>query len=472
MKKNRTETPITNHNDDISTEALERSTLIVATFTSFVTPFMISAVNVAIPDIQATFHINAVLLSWISTAYLLATAVFLVPIGKASDIFGRKKVFIIGLLLFDLASLLCGLSPNIGLLLTFRVMQGAGAAMIVTTGMAILTSVFPVERRGRAIGYYVSAVYVGLSVGPTAGGALTYHFGWRSIFYIIFPMGLASVWITFRYLKKEWYGVIERKFDFLGSALYAASLVALIYGGSELPTGEAYMYMGAGAVFLVLFIIREKKITYPVFEVDLFEKNRVFAFSSLAALINYAATFAVTFMLSLYLQYVKGLNPQSAGLILMFQPVFQAVFSPLAGRMSDKVEPRILATTGMGLTAVSLLFFVFLKPATSIYLISANLAVLGIGFGIFSSPNMNAIMSSVEKKYFGVASGAVAAMRLLGQMLSMGIATVVFAVYMGTLSISEEHIDLLLKCNITVYTIFTSLCAIGVYFSLARGSLR
>jgi MFS family permease len=204
----------------------------------------------------------------------------------------------------------------------------------------------------------------------------------------------------------------------------------------------------------------------------LFRTHRVFTFSSIAALINYSATFALTFLMSLYLQYVKGLNPQTAGLILVAQPVMMALFSPVAGRLSDRFEPRILSSAGMSLTALGLLQLVFLNEETSIPYIVGILIMLGLGFAMFSSPNMNAIMSSVEKRYYGIASGAVATMRLLGQMLSMAIATVTFAVLLGNAQIGAENLPLFLKSVKIVFLILTVLCTVGIFFSISRGELR
>ncbi len=206
--------------------------------------------------------------------------------------------------------------------------------------------------------------------------------------------------------------------------------------------------------------------------VNLFRSNTVFSFSNIAALVNYAATFAVAFLLSLYLQYIKGFNPQSAGLILVSQPVIQAVFSPLAGRLSDRIEPRVVASAGMALTVVGLFFFTFINEKSTLEFIIATLLLLGFSFALFSSPNANAIMSSVKKRFYGVASATLGTMRLIGQMLSMGIAMLVFAVYIGEAQITPEYYPLFLSSVRTAFTIFASLCFIGIFASLARGKLR
>ncbi|MCP3952238.1 MAG: MFS transporter [Desulfobacterales bacterium] len=435
-------------------------------------PFIISSVNVALPAIQKEFNADAVQLSWIATALLLATAVVLVPAGRIADIHGRKRVFAWGLTLFTMASLFAGFAPSVGMLILARVIQGVGTAMFVTTGMAILTSIFPPQKRGRVIGIYVSAVYIGLSVGPFAGGILTQHIGWRSLFFLVTPLGILSVYLTLKYLKGEWADARGETLDVIGSVLYGISILALVYGASILPDINAVYLIAGGVLCLGIFVWHELRVKHPVVEVNLFRENRLFTFSSLAALINYSATFAVAFLLSLYLQYIKGLTAQMAGTVLMAQPIMMAVFSPLAGRWSDRIEPRKLATAGMTLTALGLLLFVFINEATPILWIVGTLVMLGFGFALFSSPNMSAIMGSVEKRFFGIASGTVATMRLLGQMTSMAIAMVVFSIFIGREEISPANYDLFLQSVQVCFTISTILCATGVFFSFSRGKLR
>ena len=333
-------------------KSLEKSALIVATLSSFMGPFTISSVNVALPTIQAEFSADAVLLSWVATAHLLAIAVFLVPFGKAADIYGRKKIFTWGLVLYTFSSFLAVFSFSMEMLIAMRIIQGFGSAMFVTTGMAILTSVFTPSKRGKAIGILVSAVYIGLSVGPFAGGFLARYLGWRSIFAVVVPFGAVSVFITIRYLKGEWADARGEKLDIGGSVLYGFSILALVYGASLLPRMVAVYLIVIGLAGLALFIRLEMRVRYPVFEVRLFKHNKLFTFSSLAALINYSATFALTFLLSLYLQYIKNMAPQYAGSILIAQPIVMAFFSPLAGRLSDRIEPRLIASAGMMMTAM------------------------------------------------------------------------------------------------------------------------
>jgi len=452
--------------------ATKRAVIVVASVSSFVTPFMAAATNVAIPEIRVYFRMDAVLLAWVATSYLLSTAVFVLPFAKIADIYGHKRVYVWGIAIFTVSSILTAAAQSSYQLLCARAFQGVGSAMIFSTGMAIVTSVFPANERGSAIGITVAAVYVGLSAGPFVGGVVTHYFSWRAVFGCIVPLGIVTLWLSIRYLKDEWAGGRGEKLDIVGSVVYGAAVSMIMYGFSTLASAHSVWKIVLGVGLLCVFVLWELRVSWPVFNLELFANNRAFAFSSLAALINYSATFAVTFMLSLYLQYIKGLDAQSAGVVLVTQPIVMAALSPLAGNLSDRMEPRKVASVGMAFTAVGLLGITLLQPQTPIGLIVLDLLVLGLGFALFSSPNMNAIMSSVERKYYGIASGAVASMRLLGQMFSMGIATLVLSVYVGPVEITAAQYPAFLESVKAMFIVFAFLCALGIFASLARGQLH
>ncbi len=450
----------------------KRVALLVATLASFLAPFMISSVNIALPSIGIEFAIDAVLLSWVTASYLLATAMFLVPFGRIADIYGRKRVFSYGILIYTVSCLLLAISPSAITLISLRFLEGIGSAMILGTGIAILTSVFPIGERGKALGINVTAVYLGLSLGPFLGGFLTQHLGWRSIFFVNVPLGLTIIFFVFWKLKGEWAEAKGEKFDFTGSTIYSFVLIAVMYGLSLLPAMSGAWLILIGVLGILAFVKWETRVESPVLNIGLFRNSRVFAFSNLAALINYSATFAVGFLLSLYLQYIKGLTPQSAGLILVSQPVIQAVFSPFAGWLSDRIEPRIVASMGMALTTIGLFLLTFLNEKTTLEFIVFSLILLGLGFALFSSPNTNAVMSSVEKKFYGVASAILGTMRLTGQTLSIGIAMLIFAIYIGRVQITPEYYQPFLISVEVAFIIFAILCLIGIFASLVRGKVR
>ncbi len=456
----------------MQSRANKTAALIIAVTASFVTPFMASSVNVALPEIARDFSLNAVTLSWIATSYILAAAAFLVPCGKLGDIYGRKKVYLIGITQFCTASILCAISISPTMLIASRVAQGAGAGMIFATNMAIITSVFPPEERGKALGIAVSAVYFGMGIGPFIGGFVTQAFGWRGVFLTVVPLVFFSIYVLTRNLKGDWAEARGTQFDIIGSIIYAGSLVSLMYGLTLTPNPIGVALVAIAILGFWGFVKLELSLNSPVFEMNLLRANKVFSLSSLAALLNYGATFSVTFLLSLYLQNIKGLSPINAGIVLAVQPTIMAILSPLAGRLSDKVEPRVVASTGMVFTAVGLLLLSFLRSHSTFTFILMCLVIMGLGFALFSSPNMNAIMGSVEKRYYGVASGTVGTMRMLGQMTSMGIATLVFALVLGDMRMAPDNHHLFMESLRLCFMVSSALCFAGITASLARGKLR
>jgi EmrB/QacA subfamily drug resistance transporter len=455
-------------NNSESGKSLKRSVLLVSSTAAFLTPFLGSAVNLALPAIGEDLHANAISLGWVVTSFLLASAIFLLPFGRLGDIFGRKKIFLGGIILFTLTSLLIIFSFNITSLIILRVIQGISAAMIFGTSLAILTSVFPAGERGHAMGINVTSTYAGLSTGPVIGGYLTQAFGWRSIFVLLAVVGLISAFLVVKKIRAEWAEAAGESFDFKGSIIYGIALSGFIYGFSKLPAAQGWIFLSAGIITAVVFVVFENRASYPVFDTGLILRNRVLAFSGLAALIHYAATSATGFFISLYLQYLKGLDARTAGLIMISQPVAMALLSPLAGKLSDRKNPGVIASSGMGLTGAGLLMLCFITPETPAWLIAVMLGVMGIGFGLFSSPNSNAIMSSVEKRYLGIASGIVGTMRMIGQMMSMGIAMMLIAMYIGRQKIAPPAFPGLLTAMRTGFVVFSALSVLGIFASLAR----
>lgn len=443
--------------------------LLVATIASFLTPFMASSVNVALPVIASELAANAIMLSWITTSYLLTSAMLSVPFGRIADIYGTKKIFILGIIIFTIATLFASFSPSVEFLIFARVLQGAGSAAIFVTGLAIITHAFPPGEVGKAIGLNVSAVFIGLVMGPVLGGVLTQYIGWRSIFYLIAPLGvLATVLVIWKLKEKEWAECRDEKLDITGSVLYAIALLLVLAGFSNITNLTGKLMLILGIISIIGFVIWELRIEQPVLEMRLFFKNRKFAFSNLAALISFSGTFAVVFLLSLYLQYIKGLDPRGAGLVLATQTFVMALMSPIAGRLSDKYESRILASIGMAITTAGLIIFAFLNAETSIYVILLSLVLMGIGSGIFSTPNTHAVMNSVKKRYFGVASATVSTMRIIGQTLSMGMVLVIFSVYVGAVQFYPGNYPALLQSINVMFTISAILGFIAIFASLAR----
>jgi EmrB/QacA subfamily drug resistance transporter len=450
----------------------KRVVLLVTTIGSFIFPFLLSAVNVALPPLAKELSLDAVTLGWMNAAYILSLATFSVPLGRIADIYGRKKILSYGIIILTPASFFAGMTNSAAIIILCRVFQGISGAMFIGTAVALLISVFPANEWGKVLGINRSAVYTGVALGSLLSGVLTQHLGWRSIFFLSAFLGLVVTGIILWKLRGEWTGAKGEKFDFAGSAIYSLALVALIYGLSLLPAMSGVLLIVGGVIGLSAFIRWEMRTGSPVLDISLFRNNRVFTFSNLVHLVTYSAIFAVQFLISLYLQYLKGFNPQTAGLILVAMPVMQAIFSPLAGRLSDRIEPRIIVSTGLVLITAGLIVFTFLNEQTPLKSIIGNLILIGFGYSLFSAPNLNAVMTAAPKTASGAASAIVGTARTLGMALSMGVAMLMFALYMGRVEITPEYYPLLQESMRMSFITFAVLCFGGTFASLARGKVR
>jgi EmrB/QacA subfamily drug resistance transporter len=439
---------------------------------AFLVPFMGSSINLALPHIAKEFKMNSSAMGWVVAVYLLASAIFQVPFGRLADIIGKKRLYVSGLFIFAIASALCCFPVNGSMLIVYRTIQAIGSAMIFSTSISLLTDVFPLQYRGKVLGINTAVVYMAAATGPFLGGVLTDYLGWRSIFICVTIIALLAGIRSFKIIKETKKDDKKEPFDKLGAIIYGIALFAFIYGFTLLPKTLGYVFIVLGIIVFVMFVYYEKKRKYPVFNVGLFFSNRVFLFSSLAAFINYAATFGISFLLSIYLQYVKGFDARHAGIILISQPLVQAVFSPIAGRLSDKIEARYLASLGMAIISVILFALNFINAETNIGILIIMLLLLGLGFALFSSPNVNSIMSSVERQYYNMASATTGTMRLAGQAFSMGISMMVISIYLNNRPMSAQLNAEFIKSLHTAFLIFAILCAIGVYTSISRGKIK
>lgn len=438
--------------------------------TSFFGPFMASSVNVAIPSMALEYGVNAENLTWVLTLFLLGAVAFLLPCGKLADIKGRRKIYQLGCIGVALSTLFCIFTSDLKTLLLFRFIQGVCMSMNFSTGMAMLIASNPPQKRGQIIGYSAACVYLGLSLGPVIGGALTEFLGWRTIF-IFTAAGMSMSIYIMHFVKQEWYGNQKEKLDIPSSFLYALASTSVLYGLSDYVSHPLMKWLVVlGLVFGALFIARQKYTQYPLFTLNLF-KNTIFAMSNLAALIHYSATFGISFVLSLYLQIIRGLDPLNAGILLLLQPIMMSILSPFAGALSDKFEPRLVASSGMTLTAAGLFSFSTIANNTSFYYIGSILLIIGIGFALFSSPNNNAIMGSVQPEFYGVASSILAAMRMFGQATSMAIVSLLLSIYTTNI-IPAEYLTSLLSGMQQIFLVLAITCTIGIFCSMARGAKK
>lgn len=456
---------------------MERSTqqtvLIAVTATGFLTAVSTSGVNVALEQIASDLGLSAVSISWVTLSYILAAGALLMPMARVADFRGRVLVYNLGLAGFALFTLASALATNAAVLILTRALQGVSAAFLFSTTVAMVTLAYPPETRGRALGLQVAGVYLGITLGPVVGGIITENLGWRGLFVLVGALSIVNLVLPLRRLRGlEWREPKTAPFDVRGSFAWVCALSALIIGFSYLPTMAGYALIGAGLVGLAGFVCLEIRAADPILNINLLRHNRVFASANAASFINYSATTAMAFLVSLYLLYNRGLGAQTAGFVLVAGPFVQAAVSPLAGRLADRVEARFVASTGMALCAVGLFAFTFLTETTPYWYVIVVLCVLGLGFGLFSSPIIHTVMGSVGRRYVGVAAATSSTMRVTGQSFSLGIAALVLAVVVGRHEIGPaDHVHLLSSVRIT-FLIFAVLCVIGVLASLVGPGRR
>lgn len=456
-------------NNEGETRKTQLATLYVIIITAFITTFTGSALNLSIPAIGIEFGSSATLIGWIINGYILAVAAFSVPFGRLADLTGRKRILLTGIAIFSIASAGAAFAWSMTSLLVLRTIQGIGGAMIFSTNTAVLISAFPAEKRGKVIGFSVASTYVGLSAGPVVGGVLNHYLGWRSIFFLTVAVSLIAFVIAIIKLKDTLIENEGQSMDFLGIVLYIGMILTIMYGLSSLSTSVYGKYsMVLGLVLLLLFIFHELKVKSPIVEVRLFASNLSYSLSNLAALFNYGATFALSYLLSIYLQLVMGFDSQIAGFILISQPLIMAFLSPFAGKLSDRISPFKLASFGMAMCALGLFSFIFISEDYPLLLIIINLIVVGIGFAFFSSPNTNAVMACVEKKDYGVASSVLATMRSVGHSSSMALVTFIVASKIGQVTLEEAETSMIVETMRIAFIVCTCVCIVGIFISLQR----
>jgi len=450
-------------------EKEQKATLRMTVVTAFITTFMGSALNLSIPTLETQFDVSAALIGWVVTAFTLAVAALSVPMGKIADAKGRRRILVTGIISFAVISFACAFAVNIWMMLTLRALQGIAASMIFATNNAILISVYPGSERGRVLGISTASVYVGLSVGPVVGGFLNGTLGWQSIFVLSGIIALIALVFASHGIPKTDKADGTASLDLGGNILFIAMVTAFLYGLTNLSVMRyGWLIMITGICLGVAFVAVERKAKDPVIRVTMFSHDAVFTLSNLAALLNYGATFAISYLVSIYLQVVMGYSSRTAGLILIFMPVVQAAFSPVMGKLSDKVAPYKLASAGMGLCVLGLVLFSFLSVNTPLWYVIMTLLIVGFGFALFSSPNTNAIMGCVDRADYSVANSILATMRTVGHSSSMAIVTIVVGFTLGTTALADAAPDVLIGTMHKCFYIFIVLCVIGVFMSLKR----
>lgn len=446
--------------------------LLSISLSTFCVSLTMSAVNIAVPAIALDFSANAILVSWVPTAFLLANAIFLIPAGRAADIYGRKKIFIIGMIIFCLACLMATLAATIEILLITRLLQGVGGALAFATGLAIVMSIFTSENRGMAIGINSATLYFGLSCGPIVGGWFTVNYGWRVVF--LFPMVLGSIallMIIFR-LKGEWKNNQAGKVDWYGGIIFAIASSTLFIGISLIPQMNAVALISVGIIFLVYFIFQQIHSDFPLIHFKAILQNRMFSRSLMGNVCIYWSNYPFVFLFSLYLQFIRGMSPVEAGQIMILQPITMAIVAPIAGRLSDQFEPRVIATAGCLVMGCAFGILQGLNTVTSVTLICVAMITLGLGFGLFTTPNNNAALSSLDKSRYGIGSALLNFARVSGNMIGTAMVLLLVSLFIGQVEIQPDQYPALLHVVSIALGMSCLLAIIGSYFSYSRGNIR
>jgi len=415
------------------------TTALIAVCTGYlIAPMGMAAVNVAIPALAEDLQANATKVAWLPTLYILASVAFMLPFGKLADNYGRKRIYALGLLLNALSAFMCAIATNIDWILFWRFVQGIAGAMIFSTGVAIITSVTPANKRGAALGLLAAFVYIGLTIAPAIGGWLTELLGWRSVFYFQIPFIIALLIFIKCKLHGEWKNDLHSRFDWIGSLIFATFAFSLVYGLSKLPSALGIFLLLISLVSITSFIVHQSRGKQPLIRVQMFRESRVFSLSLFTSFLMYGSNFAIIFLLSLYLQYIKGFGPAYAGQILLIQALLMAIVAPFAGKLSDRFQPRVIATLGCSIVALGFVLLNQLDTHTSALYIGVSLGVIGLGFGLFSTPNNSAIMGAVKQQEIGVASASMNLSRTIGNLVGMSLVNLMMHFYIGDATFGPE----------------------------------
>jgi EmrB/QacA subfamily drug resistance transporter len=389
-----------------------------------------SVVNTVLPVVTDAFKTDVTTTEWVVTIYLLVVSGLLLSVGRLGDLRGHKPVYALGFVVFVASSALCGLAQSPLMLIASRALQAIGAAMLAANSPAILTKSFPASERGRALGLQATMTYLGLTVGPSLGGWLTDHFTWRAVFYINVPVGLFALWLSGRFIPKDPPAEHVEKFDRTGALIFTTGLVALLLAlnqGSEWGWTSLIVIslLITAIVVLGVFITIERRVTAPMLDLTLF-RRRTFSMSVASAVFNYVCVYTVLFLLPFYLELGRGLSPSGAGLILTAQPIVMAIAAPLSGWLSDRIGVRGLSMFGMAVLAIGLFLLSRLGLQSAAGDVTGALAVVGLGTGVFISPNNSALMGSAPRHRQGIAAGVLATARSVGMVLGVGLSAAVF----------------------------------------------
>lgn len=428
-----------------------------------------SIVNTILPVVSHSFGASVASVEWVITVYLLVISGVLLGFGRLGDMRGHKDVYSFGFVLFVLGSALCGMAPSVVFLVCFRGIQALGAAMLFSNGPAILTRNFPAAQRGKVLGLQATMTYLGLTAGPTLGGFLADALSWRAVFYVNVPVGMAALALGWRFIPPDAPSVREEHFDLAGASVFTVGLVSLLLAlnkGHDWGWGSpaVLLLIAVSLVLLSAFLRIERRAEFPMLDLSLF-RVPLFSAAAASALMNYMAVACVGFILPFYLIKGRGLSPSQAGLVLSAQPLVMAIASPWSGALSDRIGSRIPATLGMLLVSAGLLVLAGTGPQTGLHYVIAGLLLVGLGSGLFSSPNNSALMGAAPRHRQGIASGVMSIARNMGFALGVGLAGAVFTTVLAHGANGGRELFTGASAS---FATASAIAAVGAFLSLVR----
>ncbi|WP_366922904.1 MFS transporter [Metallumcola ferriviriculae] len=466
------------------TLAQRRWILFAVAVGTFMGPLDSSVVNIALPSISAFYNVTLSTVEWVVMSYLLVISSLLLTYGRMGDLYGHRKIYISGFAIFTIGSLLCAVSPTIAWLIIFRALQAIGAGMMMSMGPAIITDITPPRERGKSLGVVAVSVSVALTAGPVLGGFLTNTFGWESVFLINIPIGILAIILALKVIPPTG-GDEAQPFDIAGSTLLFLALISILY---SLSNGQSMGWtnplviglLAAGIVIMISFLFLENKVKYPMLDLSLF-KNKLYSMGNTSAMISYIAMFSVVLIMPFYLQDLLGYSPSKAGFFMIPMPLVTMIIAPIAGTVSDRVDTRYVSSLGLAINALALWLLANLDPSSSIISITLALAVMGLGSGLFQTPNNSAVLGTVPPYRRGIASSMLAIMRNIGMVLGVAISGAIFSSRLdhlkeslaasGLAGTALQH-QAFTGALHTTFIVAAAIAVIGVFASLVRGPLH
>ena len=433
-------------------------------------PLTLSSVNIAMPAMAAELQADARLVSWLPTIFLVSNVALILPFGKLADNIGRKRIYMIGLLVTVITSLGAVMAASIEGILFFRFIQGGASAMTLGTGVAIISSLYPANKRGMAIGINSACIYIGLTIAPALGGIVTEIWGWRSVFLMPAPIAVLLVALIAVFVKGEWRADSRVPFDWQGALIFAAGTTLLVISLTGLPHINYALLLLVSLGLIWLFVWHQSNSDQPLIRWQMFTQNRLFSFSLASASLMYAGLYPLTFLLSLYLQYIRDLSPSDTGQVILMQGIAMALLAPFSGRLSDRIQPRNIATAGCIVVTLGFLMLVQLDMHTTQLYIGGSLFLIGIGMGLFTSPNNNAVVSAVDARDLGVATATMNLARVMGNLIGMGVVNLLMNLNLGDKQIIPIYYGLLESTISTAIIISLAYALVGGFLSAMRGA--